>query len=293
MTTASALIDRVIQQLLSGTVEERNKLAAGVDSDEGSLTFQYPLGSLRDNSVFEVGSELMYAWVANTSSKIVEVERGYGGTPAASHSAGDVATVNPKFPRSHVLLALNSDLQDLSSPVNGLFQMRTVDIAYNGSDRMVDLTGVTSIGELYDVRYRYLNDDYPIVRDVRLLRDMPTADFPSGYALAFDTGVRSGTVRVLYKAPFGSFATEDSTTLSAGIGGELEDLLVLGAQIRMMAGREIKRNFTESQGDTRRAEEVPPGATVNSMLGLQRLRLQRIVAESARLARQYPTRIRK
>lgn len=293
MTTASTLIDRVIQQLLSGTVEERNKLASGIDSDDTVVTLNYPLGSLRDASIFEIDSEIFYTWSANSSNKTVEVDRAYGGTTAASHSVGSIITVNPRFPRSQVLLALNSELQDLSSPVNGLYQMKTVDLAYNGSDRMVNLTGVTSISEVYDVRYRYLNDDYPIVRDVRFLRDMPTTDFPSGFVLAFDTGVRSGTIRVLYKAPFGSFANEAATTTSVGIGAELEDLLVLGAQIRMMAGREIKRNFTESQGDTRRADEVPPGATTNSMLGLQRLRLQRIVAESARLARQYPTRIRK
>ena len=293
VTAASTLIDRVIQQLLAGTVEERNKLSSGVDDEEETLTLFYDLGSLRDASIFEVGSELMYVWQANTSNKSVDVERGFGGSLAASHDAGSIVTVNPRFPRGHVLLALNSELQDLSSPMNGLFQMRTADLSYNGSDRMIDMTDVTSISELYDVRYRYLNDDYPIVRDVRFLRDMPTSDFPSGNVLAFDAGVRAGTVRVLYKSPFGSFPTEDSTTLSAGIGAELEDLLVLGAQIRLMAGREIKRNFNEAQGDTRRSEEVPPGATINSMIGLQRLRRERILAESARLQRQYPTRIRK
>jgi hypothetical protein len=67
----------------------------------------------------------------------------------------------------------------------------------------------------------------------------------------------------------------------------------LGAQIRVMAGREVKRNFTESQGDTRRAEEVPAGAVGGSILNLQRLRRDRIQAEAARLNRQYPIRIRK
>jgi hypothetical protein len=63
--------------------------------------------------------------------------------------------------------------------------------------------------------------------------------------------------------------------------------------MRLMAGREVKRNFTESQGDTRRAEEVPSGAVANSMLQLQRLRRDRVMAEAARLNRQYPLRIRK
>jgi hypothetical protein len=56
-----------------------------------------------------------------------------------------------------------------------------------------------------------------------------------------------------------------------------------------MAPREIKRNFTESQGDTRRGEEVTSGAIGNSIQNLQRLRRDRIQAEAARLIRGYPT----
>lgn len=293
MTTAANLIDRTVQQLLAGTVEERNKIASTVSSSDTVITMSYGLGSLRENTVFEIESELMYVWEANTTSKTVTVERGFGGSTAASHTAGAVATVNPRFPRSQVLTALNSELTDLSSPMNGLFQVKTADISYNGSDRMVDLDGVTSIIDLFDVRFRYLTDDWPVIREVRLMRDMPTADFPSGFALAFDQNLMSGDYRVIYKDFYGTFSTEATTTASVGVGTQLEDLLVLGAQIRVMAGREVKRNFTESQGDTRRSEEVPAGSITNSINNLLRLRRDRIQAEASRLARQYPLRIRK
>lgn len=293
MTTAGQLIDRVAGELLAGTVEERNKVATGVDASTTTVTFTYPLSGLREGSVFEVGSEQMYVWTTNSSAKSAVVERGFNGTTAASHDANDIATVNPRFPRARVLQQLNADLADLSSPLNGLFQVKTVDIAYNGSDRMVNITGATDIQNLIDVRYRYLSDDYPIIRDVRLLTDMPTSDFASGFALAFDSYVRSGTIRVIYRAPYGSFSSESSTVADVGGSDYLDDVLVLGSQIRLMAGREVKRNFTESQGDTRRAEEVPSGAVANSMLQLQRLRRDRVMAEAARLNRQYPLRIRK
>lgn len=293
MTTAGQLIDRVANDLLAGTVEERNKVATGIDASTTTVTFSYPLSGLREGSVFEIGSEQFYVWTVNSSAKSAVVERGFNGTTAASHSADDIVTVNPRFPRARVLQQLNADLADLSSPLNGLFQVKTVDIAYNGSDRMVNVTGATDILNLIDVRYRYLSDDYPIIRDTRLLSDMPTSDFASGYALAFDTLVRAGTLRVLYRAPYGQFTSESDTINSVGGSDYLDDVLALGAQIRLMAGREIKRNFTESQGDTRRAEEVPSGAVANSMLQLQRLRRDRVIAEAARLNRQYPLRIRK
>ena len=293
MTTAGQLIDRFAGELLAGTVEERNKLATGVDASATTLTFTYPLSGLREGSVFEIGSEQFYVWTTNSSAKSAVVERGFNGTTAASHSADDIATINPRFPRSRVLQQLNADLADLSSPLNGLFRVKTVDIAYNGSDRMVNITGATDIQNLIDVRYRYLSDDYPIIRDVRLLSDMPTSDFASGFALAFDSYVRSGTIRVVYRAPYGSFSAESDTVADVGGSDYLDDVLALGTQMRLMAGREVKRNFTESQGDTRRAEEVPSGAVANSMLQLQRLRRDRVMAEAARLNRQYPLRIRK
>jgi hypothetical protein len=293
VTTAGQLIDRVAGELLAGTVEERNKLAAGVDASATTLTFTYPLSGLREGSMFEIGSEQFYVWTTNSSAKSAVVERGFNGTTATSHSAEAITTINPRFPRSRVLQQLNADLADLSSPLNGLFQVETVDIAYNGSDRMVNITGATDIQNLIDVRYRYLSDDYPIIRDVRLLSDMPTSDFASGFALAFDSYVRSGTIRVVYRAPYGSFSAESDTVADVGGSDYLDDVLALGTQMRLMAGREVKRNFTESQGDTRRAEEVPSGAVANSMLQLQRLRRDRVMAEAARLNRQYPLRIRK
>jgi hypothetical protein len=293
VTTAGTILDRANQLLLAGVVEERNKLAVSCDSSTTSITLAYALNGIRENTVFEIGSEMMYVWESNSTSKTLTVERGFGGTTASAHTLGDIVTVSPRFPRGQMLTALNSELSDLSSPLNGLFQIKTVDLSYNGSDRMVNLTGVTSMLDLYDVRYRYLNDDYPVVRNVRLLRDMPTADFASGFVLAFDTYVRSGTVRVIYKAAYGTLATEASVLSTSGVGTELEDLLVLGVQISMVAGREVKRNFTESQGDTRRAEEVPAGSVTNSINNLLRLRRDRIIAEAARLMRQYPLRFRK
>jgi len=293
VTTAGNLVDRTAQNLLAGTVEERNKIASSINDSTTSIVCTYPLGSLREHTVFQLGTELIYVWESNTSTKTLTVERGFGGTTAAAHDSGAIAIVSPKFPRWQIFQALNDELADLSSPMNGLFQMKTVDISYNGSDRMVNLTGITSMIDVYDVRWRYLSDDYPVVRRYRLMRDMPTTDFASGYVLTLDEPVMSSTIRVIYKDKYTPFSTEASTLTSTGASSELADLLVLGAQIRLLASREVKRNFIESQGDTRRSDEVPAGAMNASVTNLLRLRRDRIQAEAARLNRQYPTRIRK
>lgn len=294
MTTAAAIINRASRQLLSGTVEERNKLAATIQSGDTSVVVAYDLGSLRTGSVFEIESELLYIWEANATTKTLTVERGYAGTTAASHASGIICVVSPRFPRAQMLDAVNAELDDLSSTANGLFKVVTASLSYNGSDRQLNLAGATDVLELIDVRLRYLPDDYPIIRGVRLQRDLPTTDFASTFSIVFDDAMQAGTIRVRYKAPF-TRATSESSDLTTFCGLPLtcDDLVELGVIIRMMAGREIKRSFTESQGDTRRAEEVPPGASRDSLSNLLRLRRDRITAEAGRLKAQYPIQFRK
>ncbi len=293
MSTASALLDRVNRQLLSGTIEERNKLATTVDSDDTAFVMTYDLGGLRAGTVFEIDSELVYVWEATSGNKTVTVERGYMGTTAAAHTAGAIVVLNPRFPKSQMLEALNQDLDDLSSPLNGLFRVVSTDLDYNGADRQINLTGATSIIDLLDVRLRYLATDYPVIRKVRLQRDLPTSDFASGFALVFDESVMAGTLRVRYKAPFARVsAVSDSLQSVANLPVTMEDILEMGVMSRMLSTREVKRNFIESQGDTRRSDEVPPGAMRDSFSNILRLRRDRIIAEAAKLARQYPLTIR-
>ncbi len=293
MSTANALLERVNRQLLSGTVEEQNKLSSAVNSSDTSFVTSYDLNGLRAGSIFEVDSELIYIWAANSGSKTLTVERGYAGTTAASHSSGAIIKLNPRFPKAQMLDALNQDIDDLASPLNGLFRVVTLTLDYNGSDRQIDLTGATSVIDLIDVRLRYLNDDYPYIRKTKLQRDLPTSDFPSGYAIVFNEPLMSGDLRVRYKAPFSRVSSLSSDIQSvAGVPVSMEDILEMGVMSRMLSTREVKRAFIESQGDTRRADEVPNGAMRDSFGNILRLRRDRIIAEAAKLSRLYPLTIR-
>ncbi len=294
MTTVATVLNRASRQLLAGVVEERNKLAASLDSSATSITTLYDIGGLRAGSVFEVDSELMYVWDSNASAKTLTVERGFAGTTAASHSNGAIMTLNPRFPRQQMLDAVNADLDDLSSTANGLFRVVTTDLSYNGSDRQINITSSGTIIELLDVRLRYLADDYPVIRSARLQTGLPTTDFASGNTLVLDEPVMAGTLRVRYKAPFVRATSETSDlTTDCFLPATCDDIVEMGVMLRMMAGREIKRNFTETQSETRRPDEVPPGAVTQSVANIQRLRRERVIAEAGRLKAQYPIRFRK
>lgn len=294
MTTVATILNRASRQMLAGVVEERNKLASSLDSSATSVVVTYDLGGVRSGSVFEIESELFYVWEANPASKTLTVERGYAGTTAASHSSGALITLNPRFPRMQMLDAVNADLDDLSSTMNGLFRVVTVDLTYNGSDRQINITSSGTVLELLDVRLRYLADDHPVIHGVRLQTGLPTTDFASGNTLVFDEDIMAGTVRVRYKAPFVRATSESSDlTTDCFLPSTCDDIIELGVVMRMMAGREIKRNFTEAQFDTRRADEVQAGAITQSIANIQRLRRDRIIAEAGRLKAQYPIKFRK
>jgi hypothetical protein len=290
MTTAANVIDKTLRQLLSGTVEARNRLTTTLNSSATSVVVDFSVEGLRAGQVCEIDSELMYIWVSDSATRTLTVQRGFNGTTAAAHTAGAIVTINPRFPRAQVLEEINNEITDLSSPSNGLFKIETLNITYNGSDKMINLTGATSVIDILNVSVRYLTDDYPIARKVKIVRDLPTDDFASGFALRFDQAVMPGRLRVVYKAPYTTAATEATDiNTTCGIQDSITDIVTIGAQIRLMAPREIKRNFVESQGDTRRAEEVVSGAITNSVSNLKALRKDRIIAEAARLARAYPT----
>jgi len=294
MSTVTQLIDRTQRQLLSGVVEERNKLAFAVTATDTTMVFTFEVGSIRPGSIIEIDSELIYIWEMVSGTKTATVERGFNGSTADAHAVGSIAIVSPRFPRTQILEAFNDDLSDLVSPLNGLYQIKTLDINYNGQDTMINLPSLDNVIDLLDVRVRYLSTDYPLIRKAVLIRNLPTSDFGSGTAIKFNETPRSGILRITYKAPF-NFMTRitDNVQQVCGYPQSAEDILILGAQIRLMAPREIKRNFTESQGDTRRSDEVPAGAITNSVNNLLRIRRDRIIAEAMKLDSQYPVYLNK
>jgi hypothetical protein len=290
MSTVGTVVDRTVRQLMSGTVEERNKTVGALTTTSTSVVFQYDLNGIRAGGVIQIDNELMYVWEVSSGSKTVEVERAWNGTAAAAHASGAVAIVDPKFPRAQILEAINAEIDDLSSPMNGLYQIKSLELNYNGTFTMVNLPTTDKIIDLVSVTVRYIATDYPVIRRCRLIRDLPNDDFSAGYAIRFDEQVRAGRMIVVYKSPFTNVTTEAQNLQNiAGFPTTAEDILMMGAQIRLVSPREVKRNFTESQGDTRRSEEVPTGSVSSSINNIIRMRRDRITAEAARLARQYPT----
>lgn len=292
MTTALDLVEETRRWLDSGSRPELNRLTGTINSSVTALVLDFAMGSVISGGYTVLSIDLEHILVWTVSGQNVSVcQRGFNGTTAASHTSGALVYVNPRWSNFTIFTSLNEELAALSAPVNNLFQIKTVDITYSPAVAGYDLTSVTDLLEIYDVRTDTYGParDWPRLTRWLLARNQQTGDFPSGLALQlFEGGYPGKTIRVQYKAPFTAFSSLTSTLTDAGLPSTAADLPPMGAMIRLVAPREIKRSVTDSQPESRTAAEVPPGTSRNTAGGLMQLRQLRIREEAGRLARQYP-----
>ena len=291
--TAQTWIDETLDLLLTDYVEELATLGADLNTTETTVSFALPStapAGVVAGSTIQVGTELMYVFSVTAGAALVR--RGYKGSTATSHNINDLVTVNPKFPAYQILDALNHELRDLSSPQHGLFQVKTVDLTFNTNQDGYDLTGVTDdILSVYQVTYSDpgTENSEPTIPDYKLLRNRNTSSFASGYALVLYGDAWPGqTVRVEYKTGFTALVSPTTALSTTGLHAEAYDLPVLGAALRLMSSRPIRREFLDEQGVSREVSEVPPNAISASMRDLRALRDSRVNAEVARLHSEYP-----
>lgn len=291
-TLASDLINETKRYLYSGYAEEMNRVSGAMGSGDTSMTLKYPLGGIARGVTIAIDLEEIRVW--DTSGQTASViERGINGTTAAAHSDLAAVTVKPKFSDFRILKAINNDLKDLSTPANGLYQVQTITLTFNSAIRGYDLTSIASnfLGIL-EVRYDTPGPDknWPIIDSYSVMRNMPASAFASGSAIVLNKGGSPGrSIQVRYKGAFNALTNlSDDVQTTTGLLDSMNDLPPLGAAIRLVSPRDIKRTFNESQGEPRRQEEVPPGSGGQSLRALMMLRSQRIQDEAARLTSLYP-----
>lgn len=290
--TGDDVIEEVLRLLLSNQREEMNKLAVNVGENAATLSFLYDLGGIKPGSLVNIDTETYRVWAADDTNKQATVEPGMNGTMSTSHTANSLVYVNPRFSRAAIFKALNDEILSLSSPSCGLFQMKTLELTYSAAVTDYNLSNTTDIIDIWKVRSATpgATQHWITLNDWNYRNSSDTDKFQSGNALFLPSGIPGQKVQVLYKAPFTKLAlTTDDILTVAGVHPEAQDILALGVLLRLGPVREFKRNFTETQGDSRRAEEVPPNAISQSFSQTRGYRQQRLDQEAQRLSHRYRT----
>jgi hypothetical protein len=253
-------------------------------------------GAIQAGAILGIDLELFLVQATTTSGAITVVP-GYLGSTKANHAANALVYVNPRFSLFDVGVAINDDLLDLSSSMNGLGRITFVDQTFNPTYQGYDLGpqfDATS-SKVLEVSYQIAPPvrTYPLIRkgDYRVIRqaNQPSV-FPSGNGIVlYRSGYPGLPLHVQFLAPFQPLVNlTDDLGAVAGLSPTMYDLPDLGAAIRLMQPREIKRNFYEAQPDPRKAIEIPPSAVMNSSAKLEAQRQKRIDAEADRIMSAYP-----
>jgi hypothetical protein len=289
MPTFEATIEETYRRLVPAQLDLTVQLQTGIDDADQQVTLTIPpRTSVAFGEVLSIDMELMYVTDWNPTTSGVTVERGFLGSTPAAHATNTLVYVNPRFTRFDIGVAINQELQALSAA--GLYQVKTNDIPYNPVFMGYNLTNVEGLIDVIGVRYKQVTPNYnfPTIKHWSVLPYMTDPNFPSGTALTiYEAGFPGLPIHVWYTAAFAPLAnlTDDLVTV-AGLPPTATDIVSVGAQIIVVNAREIKRNFTESQPDPRKATEVPPAAVMNSTKALELWRAGRIADERGRLHNQ-------
>ena len=300
-TSFNDWIEKVFRRVYSGSAESTVQLVSGINASVIFINVTGQNTAMRIGAMISVDLEVMYVtgWTATDGNTgTATVVRGYTGSTAASHTTDALVYINPRYSKFDIGVALNDELLRLSSPGNGLFQVKAQQITYNPVYMGYDLTQAVNDNyiDIMEVRYKipYPTRNYPAIKKWKVLRSVPDAGvFPSGQGLVlYESGYPGLPVYVQYSAAFNTLASSvwastADVAAATGMTSTMVDIPPLGAEIQLTLPREIRRNFMDTQPDPRRAPEVPAGSVSNSVQALMVLYNQRIAEESERLNRQY------
>lgn len=289
MTTIVSLAIRARRLLVGTQRDEIDFLAAPMLDTDTTLTVELGNTNLTVGSMIEVAFEPMY--VKAVAGTTVTVKRAMEGSTAVAHALGDQVRIRPTFTSWDLFRSMQEELSDLSSPQNGLYQVVNLEITPSATPNTYDLVdsllpgGVASAYGVLAARFQNPSAEWHDLDYLpEILNQWKATDFGSGNALRFRSMEVNMRHRLWIAAPYGLITTTGSSVeADSGIATTATGILPIGAAFRMAIGRELARSMFDRQSDTRRAEEVPPGAQRQGLTPFAALRQEMISTERARL----------
>jgi hypothetical protein len=261
---------RTTRQLAQGNARNPvNTLTAEKLDNVPEATLTYPFGGMQVGMVVEIGWVQYVVVNVDVTNRILTVLPEIEGT-AITHPAGTRVSLRPRYPIRRIIEELNNDLMDLSG--QGIYKLRTAEGVSGVVVLPVDAVTVLDVWSTDVVPRRVPGSEFRIT------------DTTLGPVFEADTIIG----RAVFGCTLGELPYDTDVDLdTVGLVSTAEDLPPIGAAMRLLIGNEAQRNLIDAQGDTRRAEEVPPGAITGAIRNLAAIRQQRIITEVQRFQQRY------
>lgn len=296
MTTASDWVEATRETLGGGITEQVNRLGEDYQPGDTSIKLQYELKGITAGVPISVGLNTFQVWSTVPSANEVEITPSWAGSPNVAALVGEIVRVKPNFYTHRILTALNDTLSEMSSPSMGMYGVGIQDLPYEEPQTVYDLIELEGVTGILRVQLGSVNDETEDWQEVRWSHEKlePTQDFPSGHQLhihppSHDFWDRTGDIlRVIYRRNFETLDSLNDNVTNTLLPTTAYDVPILGAAARLARPQEFRRNLLNAQPDSRRAEEVPPGASGSGAMMLRRLFEERVNQECGRLRADYP-----
>jgi len=281
---ASEVIDRTLNEYLYPAGVDRpsfDKLSGNIDAATLTIPLTGRLTNVPPDTVLEIGSELILTdSVAGVT--VTAKERGYLESVAATHSTGDIVTVDPRYPRVAILNALKGIIGMLrpwglyvrATDVTQAFTSRNVLPLPTGGRRLISIA----------IRDQGSNETYSVLNQQGVDWIFYPHFTPPKYHLR-KGGSEGAAMTVIFEKDFTMPATEaDDVTTVSGVPDTLAPFLSMAVAGQLLAGKEATRVQIEAIRRLLASQGVQVGASMNlsqTLLGM--FRTVYVMAERRRL----------
>jgi hypothetical protein len=288
MTTMADLVSDV-RRMMYGSMSEKLNTVAVAGTITGELSLELDVTGISEGMILSSGLNVWYVKGVSASDKKIFTIPYIDGSPGSAVSVGDIVYIRPRMTEWYAFNALNDEIRSLSSPTNGLYQLKSWEVDSDPTYQTYDVpTANNDLLTLSRVRYRS-----PGTTDVYF--DLPTSAWRWQTGTGFNRirllrNVPSGTkVQFVYKGPFTSAtALTDNVVTTCGLSETMIDIPPLGVSMLLLHTTENRRNQIQTQVDARRTDEVQSGGNTSAATQMRRLYRDRIQDEYARLNAKLP-----
>ena len=284
MTTMRDAVNDVLSRLNGGQVGLLGQLSVDLTINDDMFEVVNAVPNVTPGTIVSIDLETLYITRVVDAGKRFEFMR--------LHSSGmdvlapAIVRFAPAQTSVEVFDRLSAEIKGMSSPANGLYRVMQVNSPVNYSDGTYYLPDSSTATPIRVLGVKALMPGQDVWVDM------------NGWVWQAERGVvqfygcppGATQVQVLYAMPFTTPTDLADDLDDLGIYHTMHDIPVLGACAYLSIGLEGRRIIPTSQGDPRRAAEIPMTAGTSLAREYKRMRDDRVQEEATRLVTLYPWR---
>lgn len=301
--TLDVLADEVIMNLAGYTLQQDRTTHLTTNITTTTSTLSAPTTFSLDaqeigTGIVEIGDELLWVDAYDRISKTATIPpygRGFMGTTATTHDAGDRVVITPTFPRSSVKRAIQDTIRAIGSAI---FAAKNTSFNYNS---VVDTYAFTNLNIQNILRMSW-QDIGSSKRWIPINKftfdsspDSTTWGSGSQTVTINDRYIHAGRkINVSYATAPSTLSTTSTTSFAVqtGLSESVRDVIVLGASYRLLSFLDPARNALTSPQADELDSKRQYGSGNTATRALYQLYATRLAEEIQAQQQQYPPRIR-